>query len=173
VVVVQRRRLEDSRGFFSRLYCAAEMTAAGVHKPLAQINQTLTRLKGTVRGMHFQRPPHAETKIVSCLAGEIFDVAVDLRRGSPTFLRWHGEILSPGNQRSLFIPEGVAHGFQALADDCELLYLHTEAFYPESEAAVHAEDPRLAIHWPLTISAMSDRDRSHAMLTATFDGISL
>jgi dTDP-4-dehydrorhamnose 3,5-epimerase len=101
----------------------------------------------------------------------VFDVAVDLRRGSPTFLRWHGEILSPGNNRSLLIPEGCAHGFQALTEDCELLYLHTAAFDPASEGALNAVDPRLAIRWPLEIAEMSDRDRRHSMLAGDFMGL--
>lgn len=173
VMVVQRRRLEDSRGFLSRFYCAEEFATVGVQKPLAQINVTLTRRRGTVRGMHFQLPPHAETKIVSCLHGEVFDVAVDLRRQSPTFLRWHGEILSAANQRSLLIPEGFAHGVQALTDDCELVYLHTAAFEPVSEGALNAADPRLAIGWPLGITEMSDRDRSYPMLPTTYSGLEL
>jgi dTDP-4-dehydrorhamnose 3,5-epimerase len=130
VVVVQRQPVEDSRGFLSRVYCAKEFSAAGVEKPLAQINHTLTRHRGYVRGMHFQRPPHAETKFVTCLRGEVFDVAVDVRRDSPTFLRWHAELLSATNQRSLLISEGFAHGFQTLTENCELLYLHTSAYEP-------------------------------------------
>lgn len=171
LMLVQRQRLEDSRGFLSRFYCAEEFKTAGVLQPIAQINHTLTRSKGAVRGMHFQRPPHAETKLVSCLHGEIFDVAVDLRKNSPTFLRWHGVVLSAANQRSLLIPAGFAHGFQALTDDCELIYLHTAAYQPTAEGAVHANDPCLAIAWPLDITEMSDRDRTHPPLTAEFTGI--
>lgn len=148
--------------------------AAGVSsKPLVQVNHTLTRRRGTVRGMHFQWPPHAETKFVSCLAGEILDVAVDLRRHSPTFLRWHGEILSVANQRSLLIPEGFAHGFQALTDDCELLYLHTAAYAPGAEGALNALDPRLAIAWPLPVTDRSERDCLHALVADDFEGLAL
>ena len=107
-----------------------------------QINHTLTGRRGTVRGMHYQRPPHAETKFISCLRGEVFDVAVDLRHDSPTFLRWHAEVLSAENHRTLVVPEGFAHGFQTLAEDCELLYLHTAAFAADSEGALNANDPR-------------------------------
>lgn len=173
LVCVQRKRVEDSRGFFSRFFCAEELSALGVHRPIAQINHTLTRQKGSVRGMHFQRPPHAETKFVSCLRGEIFDVAVDLRRDSPTFLQWHGMVLSAENHCSLLIPEGFAHGFQTLTDDCELIYLHTATYQPSSEGAIHPCDPGLSINWPLAISEMSDRDRAHPMLTADFQGIQL
>ena len=169
--LVQRERIEDGRGFLARFYCAEEFKAAGVMAPIVQINHTLTRRKGTIRGMHFQLPPHVETKLVSCLHGEVFDVAVDLRLGSPSFLAWHGAVLSAANQRSLLIPGGFAHGFQALTDDCELLYLHTAAYSPAAEAAVNATDRRLAINWPLEVTEMSDRDRSHPMLTPDFEGI--
>ena len=103
----------------------------------------MTASRGTVRGMHFQHPPHAETKFVSCLRGEVFDVAVDLRNGSPTFLHWHAEILSADNHRTLVIPEGFAHGFQTLSDDCEMLYFHTAAYNPEAEGGlnVHGSTP--------------------------------
>lgn len=171
LMLVQRQRTEDQRGFLSRFYCAEEFASAGMRKAISQINHSLTRRKGAVRGMHFQHPPHAETKVVSCLHGEVFDVAVDLRKNSPTFLQWYGEVLSAQNQRSMLIPEGFAHGFQALADDCEILYLHTAAYQQTAEAALNATDPKLAIAWPLEISEMSDRDRNHAMLTAGFEGI--
>ena len=171
LVLVERQHQADSRGFLSRLFCAEEFREIGVHAPISQINHTLTRRKGTVRGMHYQLPPHAETKLVSCLRGEIFDIAVDLRRNSPTFLKWHGEILSAANRRSLVIPEGFAHGLQTLSDDCELLYLHTAAYEQTSEAAVNARDPRLKIAWPIEITEMSDRDRSHPMLSADFSGV--
>lgn len=171
LTLVQRRPIEDGRGFLARLYCAEEFKRAGVHQPISQINHTLTRSRGMVRGMHFQMPPHAETKLVSCLRGEVFDVAVDLRKNSPTFLKWHGEVLSTTNQRSLLIPEGFAHGFQALADDCELIYLHTAAYRQAAEGALNATDPRLAIAWPMEITELSGRDRSHPMLAADFEGI--
>lgn len=173
LLAVQRRPVEDSRGFLCRVYCADEFAAAGVRRPLAQINHTFTRRTGTVRGMHFQRPPHAETKLVSCLRGEVFDVAVDIRRGSPTFLKWHAEILSAANRRSVVIPEGFAHGFQTLTEDCEILYLVTAPYNPPSEGALNAGDPRLAIAWPLPITHMSDRDWSHPMVPADFDGLEL
>jgi dTDP-4-dehydrorhamnose 3,5-epimerase len=146
---------------------------AGITKSIAQINHTITRKKGAVRGLHFQHPPHAETKVVSCLRGEIFDVAVDLRSGSPTFLQWHGEILSAGNRKSMLIPEGYAHGFQALTEDCELIYLHTAAYHPEAEGALNVADPRLNIAWPLPFVDLSDRDRSHPLIDKIFHGIDL
>ena len=168
-----RHHVEDSRGFLSRIYSADELRAVGLTKAIVDVNYTLTRRKGAVRGMHFQVSPHAEAKVISCLRGEVYDVAVDLRRHSATFLAWHGEVLSPENHRTLVIPEGFAHGFQALTDDCEMLYLHTAAYAPHAESAVNAVDPRLAIRWPLEITQMSDRDRQLAMLTSEFDGIAV
>ena len=172
--LVQRKAIEDHRGFLSRLYCAEEFSEAGIiKKPIAQINHTLTRKKGAVRGLHFQHAPHAETKLVSCLKGEIWDVAVDLRSNSPTFLQWHGEILSAANRKSLLIPEGYAHGFQALTEDCELIYLHTEPYHPEAEGAFNVSDPRLSITWSLPIGELSERDRNHPFVKSDFQGIVL
>jgi dTDP-4-dehydrorhamnose 3,5-epimerase len=171
LMVVERQRVEDSRGFFSRFFCAEELRECGFARPIAQINHTLTRRRGTVRGLHYQRPPDAEDKFVSCLRGEVFDVAVDLRQGSPTFLRWHGEILSAANRKSLLVPRGFAHGFQTLADDCELLYLHSHPYVPQAEGALNAADPLLAIPWPLAFADISERDRSHALLGREFTGI--
>lgn len=171
--LVQRKAIEDHRGFLSRFYCADEFRLAGIIKPIAQINHTLTRKKGAVRGLHFQQSPHAEIKMVSCLRGEIWDVAVDLRRNSPTFLQWHGEVLSATNRKSLLIPEGYAHGFQALTEECELIYLHTVAYHPEAEGALNVSDPRLNIAWPLTIDDLSERDRSHPFVSPEYRGIVL
>jgi dTDP-4-dehydrorhamnose 3,5-epimerase len=136
-----------------------------------QVNHSYTSRQGTVRGMHFQRQPNAELKLVTCLRGEAFDVAADVRRGSPTMLRWHGERLSAENHRALLIPEGFAHGFQTLTPDCELLYLHTAAFAPEAEGGLNALDPRLSIDWPLPPIERSERDRSLPLLDADFAGI--
>jgi dTDP-4-dehydrorhamnose 3,5-epimerase len=172
LMVIHRKPIRDNRGFFSRLYCAAAFRAAGLDKSIAQINHTLTQKKGSVRGLHFQHPPHTEWKIVSCLRGEVFDVAVDIRKGSPTFLRWHGEILSARNQKSISIPEGFAHGFQTLSDNCELLYLHTAAYAPGAEDALHVADPMIGVAWPLAITDLSDRDRSHRFIDSDFEGIS-
>jgi dTDP-4-dehydrorhamnose 3,5-epimerase len=169
--IVERSPRSDERGFLARLFCSEELAPAGWSKPIAQINQTLTRRPGAVRGLHFQVPPHAEMKLVSCIRGEVWDVAVDLRRGSPTFLKWFGARLSAENGHALLIPEGFAHGFQALAEDCELIYFHTCAYHAESEGAVHPEEPRVAIQWPRPIAELSARDRGHPMWSPAFDGI--
>lgn len=171
--LIERQRLGDSRGFLSRLFCAEELAAAGWHQPIAQINHTYTAQRGTVRGIHYQSPPHAEMKLVSCIRGEVWDVAVDLRAGSSTFLHWHAEILSAENNRALLIPEGFAHGFQALTDDVEMLYCHSVAHSPEAEAGLNAKDPRLSITWPLAISEISLRDAKHPLIDAKFEGVRL
>ena len=170
---VERMRLGDNRGFLARLFCADELATAGWTKPVAQVNHTYTAKSGTLRGMHFQRVPHAEMKLVSCLHGEVWDVAVDLREGSPTFLKWHAERLSSENGRALLIPEGCAHGFQALTDNVELLYVHSESYVTKAEAGLNPVDPRLAISWPLPISEMSARDREHPLLREDFVGMNI
>ena len=173
LTLLQRKPTGDHRGFLERVYCSHDLAECLGERTIAQINRTVTARRGTVRGMHFQLPPHAEMKFVSCLRGEVFDVAVDLRRGSPTFLHWHAEILSGENHRTLVIPEGFAHGFQTLTDDCELLYLHTAHWTPSAEAAVNALDPRVAIAWPLEIVERSVRDTQHPFLTTDFPGVAL
>lgn len=171
--VVRRQILGDERGFLSRLFCAEEFKALGLVAPIAQINHTYTAQKGTVRGMHFQHPPYTETKLVTCIRGQVFDVAVDIRQGSASFLRHHAEILSAENQTALYIPAGFAHGFQTLTDDCELLYLHTAAYTPQAEAGLRFDDPRLNISWPLAVAEMSERDRHHALLNKDFTGVAV
>ncbi len=171
--LLERQRLGDSRGFLARLFCADELAAAGWRQPVAQINHTFTARCGTVRGMHYQQPPNAEMKLVTCIRGEAWDVAIDLRTDSHTFLHWHAETLSAENNRALLIPEGFAHGFQALSDDVELLYCHTAAHSPAAEAALNAEDPRLAITWPLEIVERSFKDAKHRMIDLKFEGVQL
>ena len=169
--VLQRKPIGDSRGYLERLFCADELQAHTQGRPISQINHTLTASRCTVRGMHFQRPPHAEIKFVSCLRGEVFDVAVDLRDNSPTFLRWHAEVLSADNHKTLVIPEGFAHGFQTLTDDCEMLYFHTAAYQPGAEGGLNAQDPRLSIEWPLPVAGLSPRDAAHPLLGQEFTGL--
>jgi len=171
LVVLQRKLLGDSRGYLERMFCQRELDEILAGRKIFQINHTYTAGQGTLRGLHFQYAPHAETKIVSCLRGEVFDVAVDLRRNSATFLRWHAEILSAENHRTLLIPEGFAHGFQTLAEDCEMLYFHTAAYHEADEGGVNALDPLLAIKWPLEVTTLSDRDLAHPRLAAEFKGL--
>lgn len=171
--VIERSAVEDSRGFFTRIFCTRELEELLDGRRIAQINHSHTARAGSIRGMHFQYPPHAEMKLVSCLRGEILDVAVDLREGSPTRLQWHGEILSADNRRSFVIPEGFAHGFQTLSDSCELLYLHTAPYTAEVESGINPLDPDLAIRWPLPITDISARDSQRLQSIASFPGIAL
>jgi dTDP-4-dehydrorhamnose 3,5-epimerase len=173
LTLVERQRLGDSRGFLSRLFCAEELAAVGWVAPVVQINHTQTAKCGTVRGMHFQRPPHAEMKLVTCIRGAVWDVAVDVRAGSSTFLHWHAEHLSVDNGRALLIPEGFAHGFQALSNDAELLYCHSVAYNLEAEAGLNPKDPRLAIAWPLNITELSVKDAQHPLIDSKFEGVRL
>lgn len=172
VKLVQRQPLSDERGYLARLFCAQELAQAGWHTPVAQINLTLTRKRGTVRGLHYQNAPDAEMKLVTCIRGAVWDVAVDLRADSPTFLQWHAQHLSADNGLALLIPEGCAHGFQTLSDDAELLYCHSAAYASKSDAGLNALDARLAIAWPLpvAVSLMSDRDAGLPTVDACFYG---
>jgi dTDP-4-dehydrorhamnose 3,5-epimerase len=168
--VVRSRVHHDERGTFSRLFCEDELLAIWGRRRIAQVNHSSTRRRGAVRGLHYQHHPHAETKLVRCLRGQAWDVAVDLRRGSPTFLRWYGQRLMPEDANAMLIPEGFAHGFQALTEDVEMLYCHSAAFVPEAGAGLHALDPRLAITWPLPVTELSALDAAHAPLAADFEG---
>jgi len=169
--IICRRPVEDARGSFVRLFCGEEFAEIGLTKSIAQINHSTTYGKGVVRGMHFQHAPHTETKIISCLKGEIFDVAVDLRPDSSTFLHWFGQVLSAENRKAFYIPDGFAHGFQTLKEECELLYFHTACYEPAAEGALNVADPRLGITWPLPISGLSERDRSHPFIGSEFAGV--
>lgn len=166
VHVLTRRPRCDDRGSLERMFCQRELSRLLRGDRIEQVNRTLTRAPGTVRGMHFQRPPHGEVKVVSCLRGEVFDVAVDVRPWSPTFLQWHAEVLNADNGRSLVIAAGFAHGFQALAPDCELLYFHSAAWCAAAEGGLNPLDPRLGIPWPIAVTCLSDRDRNHPLLGA-------
>jgi dTDP-4-dehydrorhamnose 3,5-epimerase len=171
--VVQSLPHCDARGVFVRLFCAEELQPLLGLRQIAQINQSRTSHAGAVRGLHFQRPPHAEMKMVRCLRGRVWDVAVDLRAGSPTFLRWHAQQLAQDDAQMLVIPEGFAHGFQALEPDSELLYLHTAFYHQPSEGGLRHDDPRLAITWPLPPRDLSTRDLAHPLLGADFTGVAL
>lgn len=161
----------DARGKFARLFCASELEAAHGGRPIVQINHSLTCDVGAIRGLHYQRPPAAEAKWIRCLEGRVWDVAVDLRRGSPTFLHWHAVTLSAEAMNAVFIPEGFAHGFQVLEPSSALLYLHTAPYTVGLEGAVRWDDPRVAIPWPLPPVALSGRDQSHPLLGPNFEGI--
>lgn len=151
--------LEDSRGFFIRLLCVDQLAQHGIEFNMVQCNNTLTRRRGSIRGLHFQRPPKDELKIVRCVSGAILDVAIDLRSQSPTFGRCCSSELSAENRAMMFIPAGFAHGFQTLTDDVELIYFHSQSYSAELEGGVNPLDPDIAGVWPLSATEMSDRDR--------------
>jgi len=161
----------DARGAFSRLFCELALAPALQGRRIAQINHSRTHQVGAVRGLHFQRAPHAEMKLVRCLRGRVWDVAVDFRAGSPTFLQWHAQELTPSNGDMMVIPEGFAHGFQALEPDSELLYLHTARYEPAAEGGLRHDDPRLAIRWPHEVRDLSARDLNHPLLDDSATGI--
>ena len=158
--LVDLERIEDDRGFFARAFCADEMAARGLATTFVQSNISYNRRRGTLRGLHYQAPPHEEAKLVRCIRGAIFDVIVDLRAGSPTLHRSHAVELSAANRRALYVPPGFAHGFQSLTDDAEVLYLMSAAYQPEAARGVRYDDPALAIAWPLPPTAISDKDRA-------------
>ena len=172
VKIIESTTLKDDRGEFSRIFCNDELNGVLNGKGIKQINRSLTRKIGTVRGMHFQHTPYAEIKIVRCLRGRVFDVAVDLRKDSSTFLQWFGIELSSIKNIALLIPEGCAHGFQVLEQDSELLYLHSALYVPSSEGVIRFDDPMIHITWPLAPTQISQRDLSHSYLNKDFKGIS-
>lgn len=172
--LIETATTQDERGRFTRVFCEAEFVQLRRHLRWSQINVSTTSHKGTVRGMHFQFPPAAEAKLIRCVRGRVFDVAVDLRAGSATFLQWHGVELSDSGAMEFFIPEGFAHGFQALTDDAQLLYLHTAPWSPDSEGGLHHDDPAVAIAWPLPITRVSRKDQQLPLLgESNFAGIHL
>jgi dTDP-4-dehydrorhamnose 3,5-epimerase len=171
VMIADTTSREDHRGVFTRLYCEQALKPAIGGRRIAQINRSMTRARGAVRGMHFQYPPHAEMKLVRCLRGRVWDAVVDLRSGSPTFLKWTAQELSAQNDLMLVIPEGCAHGFQVLEENSELLYLHTEFYAATAEGGIAPADPAVGIAWPLPIVDLSERDQAHPPLTPAFTGI--
>lgn len=171
VFVVETTPSTDPGESSPQFFCAGEMAQAFGNRAIVQVNYSMTNAKGAIRGLHFQHPPHAEMKMVRCLRGRVFDVAVDLRKGSPTFLRWHGEELSGDNRRMLVIPEGFAHGFQALEPFSEMLYLHTHPYAREAEGGFRHDDPALGIRWPLQVEDLSERDKTHPLITKAFEGL--
>jgi len=161
----------DERGRLVRVFCEQSFAPVRPGLRFVQVNLSATARRGTVRGLHFQRAPALEAKLIRCVRGRVFDVAVDLRAGSPTFGRWHAVELSADNDRQIFIPEGCAHGFQALTDDVELLYQHTAPYTPDCEGGVRHDDPTLAIAWPLPVTVLSDRDRALPLIDPQFTGV--
>lgn len=162
--IIDAERLEDSRGFFARVFCQREFEAHGLNPAVAQVSIAFNRKKGTVRGMHFQYPPAAETKLVRCTRGAILDTIVDLRPESPTYLRHVAVELSAENHRALYVPERFAHGYQVLEDATEATYLISEFYSPGNEGGLRYDDPRLGLKWPLAARELSAKDSKWPML---------
>lgn len=171
VVVVDVAPNADHRGSFARWFCDRELESILGERHIVQINHSCTHVVGALRGMHYQRPPYAEMKFIRCLRGRVWDVALDLRCNSATFLQWHAEELSSESTKMLVIPEGCAHGFQVLESDSELLYLHTAHYNKDSEGGIRHDDPAINIRWPLAITDLSERDRNHLLVAKSFPGI--
>jgi len=164
--IVELDRLEDERGFFARSFCSAEFAAHELAASFPQCNVSYNARRGTLRGMHYQREPYAEAKVVRCTRGAIYDVIVDIRPGSPTFRRWFAVDLTADNHRMLYVPQGYAHGFQTLMDDSEVFYMMSETYHPEAAAGIRWNDPAFGISWPLAEPIVSARDAGYA----TFQG---
>jgi len=169
--VIEIEKQEDERGFFSRLWCAQEFFARGLDDRLVQCNVSFNKRRGTLRGLHYQIPPHAETKLIRCTRGALYDVIVDLRAESPTFLQWFGLELTATNYRMLYIPKRFAHGFQTLEDETEIAYQMSEFYAPQAARGIRWNDPRLGIVWPEANRIMSKKDREYPDLDPKFVGI--
>ncbi|MDD4507215.1 MAG: dTDP-4-dehydrorhamnose 3,5-epimerase [Sulfurospirillaceae bacterium] len=168
--LIEPNKHDDHRGSFSRVFCQEEISQI-FDGHIAQINHSITLKKGSIRGLHFQYPPNAEVKMVKCIKGSVFDVIVDIRQNSKTFLQWVGKVLSDKNMCMMYVPKGFAHGFQTLEDDTELLYLHSEVYVPKNESGLNVLDPMLSIDWPLPMSDSSKRDSNQAMIEKDFKGL--
>ncbi len=162
---------QDERGAFARWFCREALSDLIGERQIVQVNYSRTEGAGAIRGMHYQRKPALEMKLVRCTRGEVYDVVVDLRAGSPTFLHWHAERLTPQAMSMLVVPEGVAHGFQVIEPGSEMLYLHTAGYEPDHEGGVRFDDPAVGVDWPLNPTVVSPRDQSHPLLDSAFGGL--
>ncbi len=169
--VIELSPIFDDRGLFVRSFCKEELSACGLKKEIVQINQSITQKKGTFRGFHYQLNPYSETKIVRCISGSVFDIIIDIRQGSPTFMQSYGIELSEKNFKMIYIPEGFAHGFQTLTDNCILMYLHTEYYTASNEAGLNYKDSLLNIQLPLPLNQISDKDNNYKFLNSNFKGL--
>ncbi|MCB0550047.1 MAG: dTDP-4-dehydrorhamnose 3,5-epimerase [Phaeodactylibacter sp.] len=171
--IIEPEPFSDQRGLFARTFCRREFEEIGHHKEFVQFNHSLTRQKGTLRGLHYQRPPHAEIKLIRCIRGAAYDVIVDIRRGSRTFLGHISVQLTEQNMKMIYVPEGFAHGFQALESGTELIYHHTAYYAPDSEGGIRYDDPLLGIEWPLPVQEISLKDQGYPYLESHFSGVLL
>ena len=169
--IINLTPFSDERGWFARTYCENEFREIGHAEKWVQMNHSCTAKKGTVRGMHYQVPPFREIKMVRCIRGKVFDVIIDIRKDSATFLQWFGVELSPEAMNMLYIPVGFAHGFQTLNDNSEMIYHHSEFYSPGAEGGIKYNDPAINIKWPLEVTSISERDVNHPVLNEKFKGI--
>jgi dTDP-4-dehydrorhamnose 3,5-epimerase len=169
--ILKRKHLGDARGYLTRLFDAEELSGSGWPGSVAQVNETGTAWRGTVRGFHYQNPPFAEAKLITVMQGAVLDIAIDIRKGSPTFLRHHAVELSAESRLSYLLPEGFAHGYQALTDDVRMIYVHSAPYRAEAEAGLNIADPRLGVAWPIAVENLSARDQGFAMLDDDFEGV--
>ncbi len=163
---------QDNRGFFTRVFCENEFGDHGLVRHFVQANHSGTQGKGVIRGMHFQYPPYSEVKLVKCVEGAIFDVIVDVRAGSPTFLQWVGAELTAGNKKMMYVPAGFAHGIQTLTDYSEITYMVSNFYNKESEGGIRYNDEKVGIEWPLPVSLVSEKDQAIPLVDAQFKGVS-
>ena len=161
----------DSRGGFEKLFCNLKLKKFLGNRNILQINRSINKLRGTVRGLHFQNSPFMEMKLVKCIKGSVWDISVDLRLKSPTYLKWHANIISEQNNQMMLIPEGFAHGFQTLENDCELIYFHTESYNSSLQSGVNIYDKIIDVNWPLDVSVISERDKQLQFIDKNFNGI--
>lgn len=169
--IIEAEPLVDSRGFLARLFCKNEFEKIDFNKEFVQENLTLTKNKGTFRGFHYQLKPHSEVKLVRCLSGKVFDIVIDLRKGSKTFLKSFSVELDSSKLNMILIPEGFAHGFQTLTDNCLMLYLHSDFYNPQFERGIRFSDSTINIDLPLPVTDISARDKTHSILQRNFEGI--
>jgi dTDP-4-dehydrorhamnose 3,5-epimerase len=171
--VIDLEPIGDERGFFARMLCQEEFGKHGLDMKIVQANVSYSAERGTLRGLHYQIPPHGENKLIRCVRGAVFDVMVDLRPDSPTYLAWEGVELSAQNRRMAYVPEGFAHGFLTLTDDCEVLYPVTAAYAPSAERGLRYDDPSIDIEWPATVRVVSKKDQSWPLLSTTTSSMAL
>ena len=171
--IIDLEPFRDERGLFARTFCQREFAAIGHHKEFVQFNHSHSNQAGTLRGLHYQKTPYAEIKLIRCIKGSVFDVIVDLRQQSPTFLQHVGVELSEQNMRMIYVPEGFAHGFQTLQDHSELIYHHTAFYTPDFDGGVRYNDPKLGIVWPLALTTISEKDKNLPLLSDAYTGIVL
>jgi dTDP-4-dehydrorhamnose 3,5-epimerase len=171
--VISPKPIKDDRGYFERFFCKEDFSDIGLDKEIVQINHSFSKGKGTIRGLHYQLSPCAETKIVRCLRGNIYDIAVDIRKDSPTFLQWFGIELSEDNGQYLYIPEGFAHGFQSLSEECEIIYLVTNNYSSDKERGLSVFDEKINIKWPIECTNISSKDENTLQINNDFKGIEI